>query len=165
MRRGCPLAFFIQHRALLELLNAQATGQLFPGMLLLLSCLQVQEASELFRRYSLGGRPPPGTTASSAIAGRELPLRACRARARAHARGPSTLPHLCDPCAGELLLLPRPSSSSSSTGGARAVAAAQQLAGVSMSYQGFCAALVHVASHVAHSTPQLLDASPFLSVG
>ena len=64
--------------------------------------------------------------------------------------------------------MPRPSSSAGSTSGARpysAVLAAHQLAGASMNYQSFCAALVHVASHVARSTPQLLDANPFLSVG
>ena len=33
-----------------------------------------------------------------------------------------------------------------------------------MSYQSFCAALVHVAAKVARSSPELLDSCPFLSV-
>jgi hypothetical protein len=63
---------------------------------------------------------------------------------------------------------PRPPSSNSAASAAPSSrpfsATSASLAGASMSYQSFCAALVHVASKVARSSPELLEACPFLSV-
>lgn len=43
-------------------------------------------------------------------------------------------------------------------------AASSQLAGAALSYQAFCAALVHVAAKLARGSPELQEACPFLSV-
>lgn len=43
-------------------------------------------------------------------------------------------------------------------------AAASSLSSCHLSYQSFCAALVHVAAKVARGSPDLLEACPFLSV-
>lgn len=64
---------------------------------------------------------------------------------------------------------PRPASSQSNAASVGTAvrpfsASLAQLSGATMEYQGFCAALVHVAAKLARGSQELQEACPFLSV-
>ncbi|KAL4458961.1 hypothetical protein ABPG75_013826 [Micractinium tetrahymenae] len=116
--------------------------------------LHVQEATEVFRKYCLRqavmrGAGPLALHAPSTVR-TESTLMAAASAVR-EAAGP-----------------PRPPSGQSTASAALtarpfSAATASQLASATMSFQAFCAALVHVAAKVARSSPEAMEACPFLS--
>ena len=120
--------------------------------------LHVQEATDVFRRYCLRQAVMKGG-AAPARAMSQLHLEAVPSG------GASAGPAPDQP--------PRPASGQGGGGGGGggmpssrpfSASSAAQLSGASMSYQSFCAALVHVAAKLARGSLETLEACPFLSV-
>ncbi len=128
---------------------------------LLLVPAQVQEATEVFRRYCLRQAVLRGTLPPRNLSVLRDPGAAAAAAAGLASAGFS---------GGSTEHPARPPSSQSTapsvatTSRPFSATAAAQLAGAAMSYQSFCAALVHVAAKLARGSQEALEACPFLSV-
>ncbi|PSC76497.1 disulfide-isomerase like 2-2 [Micractinium conductrix] len=116
--------------------------------------MNVQEATEVFRRYCLRQAVMRGAGTLLARTGSMVRIDSVPAGTPGGASGDA--------------LPPRPPSSHSTTSGAPtarpfSAASAQMLASATMSHQSFCAALVHVAAKLARGSPEVMEACPFLS--
>eukprot|EP00887_Chlorella_sp_A99_P006712 scaffold3.g6712.t1 len=113
--------------------------------------IHVQEAQEVFRRYSLrqavmaGGSPTRNASLKPAMSFKAL--------AGAEAPAPLVRP----PSAGSAASAPGPRPPSS------IISVSSSAGSASLSFQGFCAALVHVAAKTARQSADALEACPFLS--
>ena len=127
---------------------------------------QVQEATEVFRRFSLRTAPVRSPVPARALSMLRDPAVAAAASTAASSSAAAS----AAAAAASLEQPARPPSSQSmapsmaTTSRPFSAAASAALAGAVMSYQSFCAALVLVASKVARSSPETLEACPFLSV-
>lgn len=126
-----------------------------PAAPLLLPC-QVQEATEVFRRYCLRQAVMRGTLPPRALSVLRDPAAAAAAASMANA---GSLEHPARPPSSQST-----APSVATTSRPFSAAAAAQLAGAAMSYNSFCAALVHVAAKLARGSQEALEACPFLSV-
>jgi hypothetical protein len=120
-------------------------------MLLLRRCMQAQEATDVFRRYCLRQAAmrgmPPGKPSSQQLPELGLAGGSAGAGGDASAQRPTT--------AQSVASASRPFS---------AAASAVALAGAILSYQSFCAAVIHVAAKLARGSAEMLEGCPFLSV-
>lgn len=127
---------------------------------LLLVPAQVQEATEVFRRYCLRQAVLRGTLPPRNLSVLRDPSAAAAAAGMASAGfSGGSLEHPARPPSSQST-----APSVATTSRPFSAAAAAQLAGAAMSYQSFCAALVHVAAKLARGSQEALEACPFLSV-
>lgn len=126
-----------------------------PAAPLLLPC-QVQEATEVFRCYCLRQAVMRGALPPRALSVLRDPAAAAAAASMASA---GSLEHPARPPSSQST-----APSVATTSPPFSAAAAAQLAGAVMSYNSFCAALVHVAAKLAQGSQEALEACPFLSV-
>lgn len=116
----------------------------------------MQEATEVFRRYCLRQAVMRGTLPPRALSVLRDPAAAAAAASMASA---GSLEHPARPPSSQST-----APSVATTSRPFSAAAAAQLAGAAMSYNSFCAALVHVAAKLARGSQEALEACPFLSV-